>query len=307
MESPSRSSTDEDQDAVRRMWTSGSDECGDECGKDEWDGDEGGDEFGSSEHFRLSAGGAPNGDGMPLETSIHQEKVLVHVYDLGNNPFWRSYNYVVGGYGAFHTGVEVYGLEWCFEMLPDEFSSGISHNEPMKHPCHGYRETICLGYTSMTKMQVIHLISDMSYKWTSCTYELLTRNCHHFSDTFCRRLGVGHLPSWLNELAHTVATAIDCLDDHLDSADSTYDGGKAICEFFHSLSHTISWLLATDSSCSNGNFGCSDSRSRGHGKPQSFPDIIDVPGESPGKHEQGLTAHDPFSDSGMSSHAPALL
>jgi len=61
-----------------------------------------------------------------------------------------------------------------------------------------------------------------------CTYNVLTRNCHHFSNAFCVRLGVGSIPTWINDLADTGAATVE----FVDSADSGYDGGQALYDFF---------------------------------------------------------------------------
>merc|ERR550532_1754730 len=97
-------------------------------------------------------------------------------------------------------------------MTPNDYSTGVTNNEPMKNGDHTYRETLCMGYASMTQEDIQCIIVEMSYDWRGCTYDILTRNCHHFSDAFCRQLGVGRLPPWLNELADTGANAVDFLD-----------------------------------------------------------------------------------------------
>ncbi|PHJ15563.1 pppde peptidase domain protein [Cystoisospora suis] len=76
--------------------------------------------------------------------------VYLHVYDL--DPTISKYvNKVMRplGAGAFHAGVEVYGIEYCYGQTCDD-SSGITINRPRKHPVHIYRETIVMGYVCHT-------------------------------------------------------------------------------------------------------------------------------------------------------------
>merc|ERR1712194_720802 len=35
-------------------------------------------------------------------------------------------------------------------------------------------------------------------------YDLLRRNCTHFADDFCQRLGVGGIPGWIHRLARFI-------------------------------------------------------------------------------------------------------
>jgi len=158
---------------------------------------------------------------------VYRERVLVRVYDLGKTAVMRGFNQMSKSYGAFHSGVEVYGREWSFGMTFDEWSTGITWNPPAENPDHRYRETLSMGYTSLAPTQVWHAIEEMKSEWRGCTYHLLTKNCHHFTNKLCEKLGVGRTPPWLNDLAGTGAATVD----FLDSADSGYDGGEALIDF----------------------------------------------------------------------------
>lgn len=171
----------------------------------------------------------------------HKERVYLRVYDLGQTVLTRGVlNRVTQSYGAFHTGVEVYGREWSFGMTMDDVSTGITWNAPGQNTDHSFRETLSMGYTTLSQMQVQQLIKDMKWAWRGCTYNLLTRNCHHFSDTFCQRLGVMGVPAWVN----TLATSGAGVAEWVDSADSGYDGGEALTEFFGSL-WSSTWGVCT--------------------------------------------------------------
>jgi hypothetical protein len=134
--------------------------------------------------------------------------VSLRVYDLGQTVITRGYNAVNKSYGAFHTGVEVYGREWSFGAAPPGYS-GIGENPPGENVMHSFRETLVMGYTRYNPEQITEIIEDMSYEWTGSSYEVLTKNCHNFSDAFCQRLGVPRLPSWVNDLASSLAAKPD--------------------------------------------------------------------------------------------------
>lgn len=174
---------------------------------------------------------------------VYRERVLVRVYDLGKTALTRGFlNQVTKSYGAYHTGVEVYGREWSFGMTFDDWSTGVTWNPPAVNPDHSFRETLSMGYTPLSPEQVWQVIEEMKPVWRGCTYNLLTRNCHHFSDTFCRRLGVGGVPDWVNDLAKTGADTVD----FLDSADSGYDGGEALFDFVDNVKKRVYTAFGSD-------------------------------------------------------------
>jgi len=104
------------------------------------------------------------------------------------------------GTGAFHAGVEVFSKEWSYGYAI-QGSQGVYHCKPRSNDRHRYRESVAMGGTCMTEVEVISLIQDMRSVWVGTDYEILTRNCCHFADAFCRRLGVGPAPRWLMHLA----------------------------------------------------------------------------------------------------------
>jgi len=131
-----------------------------------------------------------------------QAPVTLHVYDLG--PSFQGMN-MVGraiGTGVFHAGVEVYGQEWSFCCGQDgEYRTGIFCVPPRGCVAHVYREPIQMGNTHLSEAQVRDLIKKLYREWPGRDYDLLRRNCCHFSAEFCRRLGVGDIPSWITSLA----------------------------------------------------------------------------------------------------------
>mmetsp|Transcript_72145 Transcript_72145/g.167192 ORF Transcript_72145/g.167192 Transcript_72145/m.167192 type:complete len:315 (-) Transcript_72145:163-1107(-) len=135
-------------------------------------------------------------------------RVSLRVYDLGQTVLTRGYNAMNKNYGAFHTGVEVYGREWSFGAAPEGYS-GIGENPPGENTMHSFRETLVMGYTKYNPEQITEIIDEMSEEWTGMSYEVLTKNCHNFSEAFCRRLGVPGLPSWVNDLASTFAPKVE--------------------------------------------------------------------------------------------------
>lgn len=178
-----------------------------------------------------------------------RERVLVRVYDLGQTAFTRGYNSLAKSYGAFHTGVQVYGKEWSFGMtIDDDFATGITWCIPAQNPDHSFRETLSMGYTQCSPEQVMKILQSMKDDWRGCTYNVLARNCHNFADEFCKKLGVRGLPEWVNTLADTGHHAVE----FLDSADSGYESGATLSDFFGGLRRTFAGTFAVESAKSLG-------------------------------------------------------
>jgi len=57
-----------------------------------------------------------------------------------------------------------------------------------------YRESIVLGKTNFPCLKVNQILRELSREWPGSSYDLLAKNCNHFCDEFCERLGVPKLP-----------------------------------------------------------------------------------------------------------------
>lgn len=183
--------------------------------KPEWPGSEHDTLTRNCHHFvaalstRLGTGGVPMWLHDLAELGgVKPGRVSLRVYDLGQTVLTRGYNAVNKSYGAFHTGVEVYGREWSFGAAPEGYS-GIGENPPGENTMHSFRETLFMGYTKYNPEEIYLLIEEMAEEWTGPSYEVLTKNCHNFSEAFCKRLGVPDIPSWVNDLAASLAPRAD--------------------------------------------------------------------------------------------------
>eukprot|EP01071_Lankesteria_metandrocarpae_P009462 Lankesteria_metandrocarpae@DN5200_c0_g1_i20.p1 len=94
---------------------------------------------------------------------------------------------------------------------------------PKGHPNHVYRETLRMGRTRLSHLQVIYLVEKiLKPEWPGPTYHILKRNCINFADQFCCLLGVGSVPSWLKNLQNVAGRAAERLEStavqlrHLD-------------------------------------------------------------------------------------------
>merc|ERR1719221_784072 len=75
-----------------------------------------------------------------------------------------------------------------------------------------------MDVTMLSKHDVRQFVELLEIEWLGRDYDLLSRNCCHFSDTFCRGLGVGPLPAWVMNLAGTGASLLNGVVTAVESA-----------------------------------------------------------------------------------------
>jgi len=150
----------------------------------------------------------------PLDTSQFPDNfVFVNVYDISDSELFQKINRVstvndnVLMGGVFHAGVHVYGAEWSFGFT-DEDDTGISMTQPRNHSQHTYRTTVRMGETTLTVEEVEALLQQLAGEWYGPDYNLIHRNCLDFSNAFCKELGVGRMPGWIDRFGR-IAGAID--------------------------------------------------------------------------------------------------
>jgi PPPDE putative peptidase domain len=171
--------------------------------------------------------------------------VILHVYQLtdiapvpaghkGSSPnagndagnwFTRTFLPSIG-LGAYHTSLQIYGYRYTFTG-----NYGIvkcfSHIEITGLPPNAvFQESICLGRTKYYKdeiAQIVKILGDKMY--TNNTYNMVHRNCNHFTETFATALLLGEklsqrvigrleeYPAWINRLANTGQSFITKEDD----------------------------------------------------------------------------------------------
>ncbi|XP_057462759.1 uncharacterized protein LOC130752897 isoform X1 [Actinidia eriantha] len=155
-------------------------------------------------------------------------EVILNIYDVTNSDSDKTNNTIVqinkifkdgiGIGGIFHSAVQmecvmdhgwqVYGdEEWSFGYC--EQGTGVFSCPSGKNPMYTYRECIVLGKTNFSIFKINQILRELSREWPGCSYDLLSKNCNHFCDEFCERLGVPKLPGWVNRFAHAGDAAVE--------------------------------------------------------------------------------------------------
>lgn len=133
--------------------------------------------------------------------------VYLTVYHLGQTVITRSINAIMPKLGAFHSAVELQGVEWSFASTPDRPArTGVAEHIPCEDKSHRFRERLAMGFTRRSEAEVQKIVKELKREWKGGSYNIFARNCHHFADAFCTRLDVAPPPSWLNDLARLLET-----------------------------------------------------------------------------------------------------
>ncbi|KAJ4834228.1 hypothetical protein Tsubulata_018369 [Turnera subulata] len=145
-------------------------------------------------------------------------EVILHIYDVTNSGSDKTNNTImqinkifkdgIGLGGIFHSAVQVYGDdEWSFGFC--EHGTGVFSCPSGRNPMYTYREKIVLGKTNFSIFKVNQILRELSREWPGTSYDLLSKNCNHFCDEFCEKLGVPKLPGWVNRFANAGDAAME--------------------------------------------------------------------------------------------------
>jgi len=135
---------------------------------------------------------------MDGSTQPRRISVYLNVYDLEESTKYNNYTYYFG-FGVFHSGIVLFGQEYSFGGH-DEDSTGIFWVEPGTVPMFKFRTRVDLGQLVLSKSDLTEFLDEMGDKYRGNSYHILQRNCNHFIEEFCERMGI-YFPGWVNRLA----------------------------------------------------------------------------------------------------------
>ncbi|KAG1458866.1 hypothetical protein G6F56_006293 [Rhizopus delemar] len=116
--------------------------------------------------------------------------------------YLTNVGYYALGIGIFHSGVEIGEKEFCFGGHDVPNITGVFVVEPRTGiPELFLKRTIDLGQTHLTDKEVEELLVRLSDEYSGPSYNLLTRNCNHFTEVFAYELTHRSVPFWINRAA----------------------------------------------------------------------------------------------------------
>lgn len=132
-------------------------------------------------------------------------------------------------HGVYHSGVEVLGAEYVFGGGDTSYSGVTAQRPKVPPPGSGwvFYQSVEIAPLTKSKDEVLRLVQELRSEFPARSYDLVARNCNHFSDALCHRLcGVG-IPSWVNRLAGVGASLRSVAGMGPDAAAAAASAGRA--------------------------------------------------------------------------------
>jgi hypothetical protein len=115
------------------------------------------------------------------------------------------------GCPLLHTGVVVKRREYAFGGHDRSNITGVYFTKPRHEPPGGtFRVSLLAGCTVLPLDQIDEVIADVSKDFLGPGYNLLTKNCNHFTAELVRKLTGKAPPRWLNRAA-SIGVALPCV------------------------------------------------------------------------------------------------
>jgi len=131
--------------------------------------------------------------------SAQSSEVALSIYELPGTSALNKMTRMAGLGGAYHVGVEAYGLEWSYGWSPE--GSGVYMVHIGKSSLGTFIERVPLGQAPFSARAAMYILNCMRGEWKGSDYDVLRRNCAHFAVDLVKRLEVKDAPSWVYRLA----------------------------------------------------------------------------------------------------------
>lgn len=156
------------------------------------------------------------------------------------------------GTSLLHSGVVINNREYAFGGHDRRNMTGVFWTRPKLEPPGGtFKCEILQGFTVYSQPEIDKIIRDASDVFQGTSYNLLSRNCNHFTAYLCEKLTGRPGPGWLNRAA-SIGVALPCVvpKEWIAPPDfETADGELVLDDDDHVSTHERSRMLGdTDSS-----------------------------------------------------------
>ncbi|CAK7198388.1 hypothetical protein SEUCBS139899_001049 [Sporothrix eucalyptigena] len=142
--------------------------------------------------------------------SLQKTEIIINVYDLLTPGRWSTLLWHMGT-SLLHSGVVINGKEYAYGGHDRHGITGVYWTKPRTEPPGGtFRCEILQGFTLATPEEIDSIIRSASEEFHGPSYNLLTKNCNHFTAYLCRKLTGLPGPAWLNRAA-SIGVALPCI------------------------------------------------------------------------------------------------
>ncbi|KAH7310433.1 PPPDE putative peptidase domain-containing protein [Stachybotrys elegans] len=142
--------------------------------------------------------------------SLQKTEISIHVYDLLPPGRLSSTLWTVGA-SLLHSGVVINGKEYAYGGHQERGVTGVYWTKPKTVPPGGtFRCEILHGFTLATDEEIEATLRSASEAFLGTSYNILTKNCNHFTAYLCQKLTGTPSPGWLNRAA-SIGVALPCM------------------------------------------------------------------------------------------------
>lgn len=142
--------------------------------------------------------------------SLQKTEILINVYDLLPPGRLASFLWHLGT-SLLHSGVVINGREYAYGGHDQPGVTGVYWTKPKSEPPNGtFRCEVLHGFTLAPQNEIDAIVREVSDAFQGTGYNLLTRNCNHFTSYLCERLTGKPAPRFLNRAA-SIGVAMPCM------------------------------------------------------------------------------------------------
>lgn len=115
------------------------------------------------------------------------------------------------GASLLHSGVVINGREYAYGGHDKRGVTGVYWTKPRTEPPGGtFKCEILHGFTLASDEEIDATLRAASEEFLGTSYNLLTKNCNHFTSYLCKKLTGQPGPGWLNRAA-SIGVALPCV------------------------------------------------------------------------------------------------
>ncbi|KAG4443548.1 hypothetical protein IFR05_000925 [Cadophora sp. M221] len=142
--------------------------------------------------------------------SLQKTEIKINVYDLLPPGKVASILWAIGS-SLLHSGVVINNREYAYGGHDRRGLTGVYYTPPRAVPPGGtFQCEILHGFTVQPQNEIDAIIKEASDVFQGTSYNLLTRNCNHFTAYLCEKLTGRPGPGWLNRAA-SIGVALPCV------------------------------------------------------------------------------------------------
>jgi len=190
------------------------------------------------------ASGKPARNNHRSTLSLQKTEIVINVYDLLPPGKLASVLWTFGA-SLLHSGVVINEKEYAYGGHDKRGITGVYWTKPRSEPPGGtFKTEILHGFTVAPPDEIDAIIKEASEAFQGTAYNLLNKNCNHFTAYLCEKLTGRAGPNWLNRAA-SIGVALPCVVPREWIAPPDFDtaDGELVEEDEHLHSHERSRML----------------------------------------------------------------